>query len=380
MTKKFFPISCSCCLLLLVVCVSISASSAWQATGKVRQTRIKLIYPNGLALDDRGDLYISDIGAHSILKLDREGRLRVVAGHGEGGFSGDGGPAIKARLFAPHDLAFDADGNLLIADTYNHRIRRVDRQGVITTIAGNGKAAYAGDNGQALEASLNNPQSIAFDRAGNLLVADTYNHVVRRVGREGTMTTFAGSQPGFGGDDGPAIKAQLSLPMAVAVATDGSVYLSDAGNSRIRRVAQDGKITTVAGYGPAQDTYGAGFAGDGGPPEKAKVFSATDLKFDRAGNLYISDSGNNRIRVIREGRINTIAGSGKKGFNGDGQPALVAELNTPQKISISKDGDILIADRSNHRVRMVDSNGLINTIAGAGKPGGMMFESPSAVK
>lgn len=362
-----------CALLLLAR--SGNASLIRQTTRKSASAAIKLVYPNGLALNEQGELYISDIGAHRVLKLNRQGRLTVIAGTGEGAFGGDGGPAIKAQLFAPHDLAFDAAGNLVIADTYNQRIRRIDRQGVITTIAGNGTAAYAGDNGPALQASLNNPQSLAFDREGNLLIADTYNHVVRRVDRAGTITTFAGIVPGHGGDGGPASKAQINLTMAVAVGPDGSVYISDAANSRIRRVAPDGKIQTIVGYGPPQDTYGGGYAGDGGPAARGKIFSATDLKLDAAGNLYIVDSGNHRIRVVRNGTITTIAGSGKLGSGGDGGPATAAELNTPQKIALAKDGSFFIADRANQRVRKVDSHGVITTIAGAGKPAGMMFHS-----
>lgn len=335
--------------------------------------QLRLVYPNGLALDPEDNLYISDMGTHRILKLDRQRRLTVIAGTGEGGFGGDGGPAVKAQLFSPHDLAFDAEGYILVADTFNHRIRRIDRQGVITTVAGNGKTEYSGDNGPALKASFNNPQSIALDPDGNILVADTHNYVVRKVDRSGMIRTFAGSVPGFSGDGGPANKAQLSLPMAVAVAPDGSVFISDAGNSRVRRVSIDGKIQTLVGYGPGEGVYGAGFAGDGGPPEKAKIFSATDLEVDHAGSLYISDSGNNRIRVIRNGIITTIAGSGRVGFGGDGDKALAAELNTPQKIVIAKDGAVYIADRANHRVRKVDAKGVINTIAGEGKPTGVLL-------
>lgn len=329
-------------LILLAILPSYSTAQRRQA----KTSSIKLIYPNGLALDSNGNLYISDIGAHRILKLPKQGRLTVIAGTGEGGFSGDGGPASKAQLFAPHDLIFDGEGNLLIADTLNHRIRRIDHQGIITTVAGDGSAS---------KASLNNPQSIALDREGNLLVADTYNHVVRRIDRRGVMTTLAGTQAGFGGDGGPATQAQMSLPMAVVALPDGSVYVSDAGNSRIRRITQDGKIQTVAGYGPAQDTYGGGFAGDGGPLEKAKLFSACDLKVDAAGNLFISDSGNNRIRVVRGGIISTVAGSGQPGFGGDAGDALKADLNTPQKLALAKDGGLFIADRANQCVRKVDT-------------------------
>jgi sugar lactone lactonase YvrE len=375
-------------LIIALFCALLTALFAPFATAQ-RQTAIgkssaiylngpnypnALIFPNGLALDDKGDLYISDIGAHRIFKLDRRGRLIVIAGTGEGGFGGDGGPATKARLFAPHDLAFDSAGDLLIADTFNHRVRRIDRHGTITTVAGDGKAAYSGDGGPATQASVNTPQGVAFDLDGGLLIADTFNHVVRRVDSGGRITTFAGTVPGHGGDGGGAKRAQINLTMAVTVAPDGAVYISDAANSRIRRVTTGGVIQTVVGYGPAQDTYGGGFAGDGGPPAKAKIFSATDLKFDAAGALYISDSGNNRIRVIRADAITTVAGSGRQGFSGDGGKALEADLNTPQKIAVAKDGSLFIADRANHRVRKVDTRGVIITIAGTGKPTGMMFD------
>ncbi len=163
----------------------------------------------------------------------------------------------------------------------------------------------------------------------------------------------------------------------MTVGPDGSVYVSDAANSRVRRITADGKIQTVAGFGGGEGIGGAGFEGEGEPAEKAKLFSPADLKFDTTGNLYISDSGNNRIRVLSAGRgriITTIAGSGRAGFSGDGKPATAAELNTPQKIAIAKDGSIFIADRANHRVRKVDARGFITTVAGEGKPTGMIFD------
>src|SRR5262245_13520992 len=351
-----------------------AASSNNQSAGSSRQAPVRLIYPNGLALDERGDLYISDTGTHRILKLNQSGQLTVIAGTGEGGYGGDNGPAIKAQLNSPQDLAFDAEGNLFVADSYNHRIRRIDRQGVITTVAGTGNAPSRGYDTPAPKDSLNNPQGIAVDRAGNLLIADTYNRVVRRLDRNGTLSVIAGSVAGLAGDGGLATEAQLNLPMAVTTGPDGSVYVCDAANSRIRRITADGKIQTVTGFGGGEGIGGAGFVGDGGPAEKAKLFTPIDLKFDNAGNLFISDTGNNRIRVIRDKIITTFAGSGQAGFSGDGKPAIAAEFNTPQKIAIDKDGSIYIADRANHRVRKIDAKGVITTVAGEGKPGGMNID------
>lgn len=356
------------CAVVAAALVSFGHSIRVQEVVAAESAKPKLIYPNGLAFDANGRLFISDIGSHCIYRLENNGALVLVAGTGEAGFAGDGGPATQARLAAPHDLTFDSEGNLLVADTYNHRIRRIDRRGIITTVVGNGKEGWSGDGGPAVRASLNNPQSIALDAGGNLYIADTYNYVVRRVDRQGTIATFAGSEPGLAGDGGPATKAQLSLPMAVAVAPDGSVYISDAGNSRIRRVTPDGVIKTIAGFGPGSGTGGAGFSGDGGAPERAKIFSAADIKFDPAGALFISDSGNNRIRVIREGVIGTVAGSGRPGFDGDTGDALKAALNTPQKLAIGPDGSVFVADRANRRVRKVDAAGLIQTVAGEGEP------------
>ena len=337
---------------------------------------VRLINPNGLALDDKSQLYISDIGSNAVFKLDRQGGLTVIAGTGEAGYSGDGGPAVRAQLHAPHDLTFDGEGRLLIADTYNHRIRRIDHNGIITTVAGNGLAPNTGYGSAAPKDTLNNPQGLAVDRAGNILIADTYNRVVRLLDASGKMTVIAGSAAGLTGDGGPANEAQLNLPMAVAIAPDGSIYVSDAANSRVRRITADGKILTMAGFGGGDGLGGAGFAGDGGPAGKAKLFSPADVKVDTADNLYISDSGNNRIRVIsgRAGVITTLAGSGRRGFSGDGKEAVAAELNTPQKIAIGKDGSIFIADRGNQRVRRVDATGRIQTVAGAGQPAGMLLD------
>ena len=340
------------------------------------EPRPRLIYPNGLAFDKSNRLHISDIGAHQIFRLEGT-NLALVAGTGVAGFSGDGEHASRATLNAPHELLFLADGTLLIADTFNHRIRAIRPDGTIHTIVGNGKAGHKGDGGAATEASLDNPQGIAADRAGNLYIADTFNHVVRRVDTNGIISTFAGKEAGLAGDGGPADKAQISLPLAVAVGPDGAVYISDGGNSRIRRVGADGTITTIMGFGPGSGNGGAGFSGDGGLASKAKLFSAGDLEFDAAGKLWISDSGNKRVRLLSNGVVMSIAGSGEAAFKGDGGPAILANFNAPQKVAVHPDGSIYIADRANQRVRRVDPAGRVDTVAGELNPSGVMLNLPN---
>ena len=240
----------------------------------------------------------------------------------------------------------------------------LDQPGVIGTIAGDGKGGLARQvtTIHLPTTSLNYPQGLALDHQGNVLIADTYHHVVRSWTGQGVLTVFAGTVAGYGGDGGLATKAQLSLPMAVAVSPDGSVYVGDAGNSRVRRVAPDGRIQTIAGYGPPQDTYGGGFAGEGVPADKAKLFSATVLKCDAKGDLYIVDSGNHRLRVVRGGIITTLAGTGVSGAGGDGKSAIEAQLNTPQKIALASDGTIFISDRTNRCIRKMGVSGIIVTL------------------
>jgi sugar lactone lactonase YvrE len=327
---------------------------------------ISLVSPNGLAIDDAGRLYVSDIETHQIVRVEGDGALTVIAGTGARGYGGDGGVAINARLNAPHDLAFGPDRNLYVADTSNQRIRRIDTRGLITTVAGNGTASYSGDGGRAANASFNSPQDIVFDRGGNLYIADSFNHAVRKVDRDGIISTFAGTEGGFAGDDGPAKSAQLSLPMALAVGPDESLWISDSGNSRLRRIGADGMIRTMSGFALGAGTGGAGFSGDGGPLQQAMVFAPLGLCFGPGGQLFISDSGNNRIRVVQFGMIQTIAGDGTVGIGGDGQRGVLARLNTPQKLVVDRAGQVFVADRANHRVRMIDTDGLIQTVAGGG--------------
>ncbi len=291
-------------------------------------------------------------------------------GTGQPNGSGDGEHVSRAGLNGPSDLKLSHDGeSLLIADSNNHRIRKVNLGSLtITTIAGNGNSGLDGDHGPAIHASLNNPQGLAVDSVGNVLIADTYNHVVRRIAVDGTMTTVAGTTGGLSGDGGPATSAQISLPMAVAYDSDQRSFLiSDAGNSRIRRVSAAGVIETICGVGTGSDDAGAGFTGDGELAVKAKIFSPLDLAVVAPNFMYLSDSGNHRIRAIVHGTIVSVAGSGhpsappsvpSKGENQTSTPSLFV----PAKMVCAPDGGLYFCDRGNRSIRWLTKNGTIETL------------------
>ncbi len=295
------------------------------------------------------------------------GVIRTIAGTNQRGYSGDGGSAVSAAFFQPRSAAVGPDGTVYIADTFNHRVRRVAPGGEVTTLAGTGQAAFSGDGGPAAGATLHFPQGVTLDpQAASIYVADSANHRVRRVDlASGVITTVAGSAAaGFGGDGGPATDAVLQDPKAVHVAPSGDLYIADTANDRIRRVDRSGIITTVAGTGVT------GFSGDGGPATAAQFDSPRSLAADAGGNLYVADDNNHRVRRIDpSGVINTVAGVGSKGFSGDGGPALSAELNHPRGLAVDGSGALYIADSMNARVRVIDPSGAIGTVAGCGRQG-----------
>lgn len=295
-----------------------------------------LAAPNGVAVSPSGEVYVSDIESHSVFRITPAGKLQVVAGNGLPGYGGDGGQALVAQLRGPSALSFDPKGNLYIADSFNHRIRRIDTRGVITTVAGTGKAGYSGDDGPAIAAELNSPSDVLVRPDGSILIADSYNHLIRKVDAGGVMRLVAGSvPPGFGGDDGPAAKALMSMPFCVGLSRGGEVVFCDSGNSRLRRVDEGGLVRHVAGSGPAREIFGAGFEGDEGPATAAKLFTPAGLATGPDGTLYISDTGNNRIRAVGpDGKIRTVA----EGFL------------APQKLVVLPGGDLIVADRGNRRV------------------------------
>ena len=294
--------------------------------------------------------------------------ITTIAGNGTSGYSGDGGQATNAELNDPNGVFMDALGNLYIADAANNRVRKVDANGIITTVAGNGTGGYGGDGYAATDANLNNPTSVAVDYLGNLYICDQFNNVIRKVDSTGRITTFAGGGYDGGtdgyGDGGEATDAYFNDPSAVTVDALGNVYISDNWDSLVRKVDTSGIITVVAG------TY-YGYGGDGGPATSAQLSSPNGLVLDALGNLYISDSDNDVIRrVDTNGIITTVAGNQSIGgsYSGDGGAATNASLSFPNDVGVDSFGNLYIADFRNNVVREVNSLGIISTVAGNGTP------------
>ncbi len=300
-----------------------------------------------------------------ISRSPRPSMIVTTAGTGVAGFSGDNGPASAAQLSKPDDPMADSTGAIYFTDTGNNRIRRIGADGVITTIAGNGTYGFSGDDGPAVQAHFATPTDVARDRAGNLYIADTDNNRIRRINVVGTVTTIAGTGlAGYSGDNGPATAAQLTKPTSVTVDADGNLYIADTGNNRIRRIGTNDVITTIAGTGVP------GYSGDNGPATAAQLAKPGGVAVDTAGTVYIADNDNNRVRRIgTDGVITTIAGTGVPGYSGDNGPATAAELANPGSVTTAADGRIYIADTDNNRVRRIGTDGVITTIAGTGVPG-----------
>jgi trimeric autotransporter adhesin len=304
----------------------------------------------------------------------QSGIITTVAGNGTPGFSGDGGPAASASLNLTSlgavdivDVVVDASGNLFIADSGNNRIRKVSASGIITTLAGNGTCCVSGDGGPATSASLNYPSGVAMDASGDLFIADSNNSVIRKVSASGIITTVADNGiNGLSGDGGPATSASLWGPHGVVLDAFGNLFVADALNNRIREVSASGIITTVAGSG-AVGVLNGNFSGESGPATSALLSGPEGVAVDTFGNLFIADSGNQRIRkVSASGIITTIAGDGNCCFSGDGGPATSTSLWEPSGVAVDASGNIFIADFGNNRVRKVSADGVITTVAGGG--------------
>lgn len=433
-----FGIFCLCATALFGAgsyTISTIAGSDWVGDGGPAIGAI-LLQSEGVAADNAGNVYIADASDHRVRRVAKNGTIETVAGTGVFGFSGDGGPAIQAQLNSPYGLSLDAQGNLYIADLGNARIRRVALDGTITTIAGGGAvpAGGANDGSPATMVALSAPRNLAFDGSGNLYISDFNGERVYLLTPNGSLTTFVGTGAvGSAGDNGPATVAQLNHPAGLAFDAQGSLYIADSGNHLVRRVTQ-GAITSYArastpagltfdGIGnlyiadisagdivvispsgaastlpvPAADVsvsigvgvyasvgtevllIGAGYSvaavagggnlarGDGGPATEARLSHPSGVAVDSSGNVYIADRDNNRIRSVHpDGTIVTVAGNGFAGNPGDGGPAIQAELNSPSSVTVDSSGNLYIADTGNARIRKVTPGGIISSVVSTG--------------
>lgn len=308
-------------------------------------TSARLSGPTAVVVDPAGNRYLACSTA--VRKVGTNGIISTVAGGGMSGLLGDGGAATNATLISVYGIALDSSGNLFLSDSGYNRIRKVDTLGIITTFAGNGSSGYSGDGGAATNARLSSPAGITFDRNGNLLIADTSNYCIRRVDTNGIITTVAGKLPGYLGDGGAATNARLATPWGVATDAAGNVFIADTGNNRIRKVDTNGVITTVAGKG-------SGYAGDGDTATNALLKSPKGVVVDSANNIWIADTGNSRVRAVdTNSMIMTVAGTGGAGYSGDGGTATNAMLNNPACLAFDSAGNLLIADSFNKRLRRI---------------------------
>ncbi len=316
-----------------------------------------LCFPAGVWVDAAGNIYIADNRNNRIAKVrPKAAAITTFAGsvNGSSGLTGDGGPAAKAAVDSPKGVCVDKDGNVYIADSSNHRVRKVAaKTGVMSTVAGMTGNGYNGDGIAATAAKLYYPSGVCVDAAGNLYIADKGNYRVRKVdAATGLISTVAGGHAGYNGDGIAAAKANLNMPQGVAVDAAGNVYIADTKNARIRRVdAGTGLISTVAGSGTE------GFSGDGAAATAAQLSSPAGVFVDAAGSLYVADSGNHRVRKVDAGTgvISTVAGTGVAGYNADGIDAATAQLNSPAGVFVDASGNVYIADNSNHRIRKIEN-------------------------
>ncbi|EFC42642.1 predicted protein [Naegleria gruberi] len=311
------------------------------------------------------EIYIADRDNHRVRKILKDGTMVTIAGWSFGGFGGDGGPATSAMLDFPTSIAVSSDNEVYIADLGIYRIRKILRNGNIVTIAGTGEEGFSGDGGPAINAQISAVWNIALSQNNELYFVDYSNCRIRKILRNGTIVTIAGTgEDGFSGDGGLAINAKLGYPCSVFVSKDDEVYIADSQNNRVRKILRNGIINTIAGTGEE------GFSGDGGPATNAQLNVPCGVFVSATNEVYIVDSGNCRIRkILRNGIINTIAGTGEEGYSGDGGPAINAQISNVYNIFVSQNDEVYIADTNNHRIRKILKDGTIETIAGNGEKG-----------
>lgn len=324
-------------------------------------------------------LFVSAV-VTAIAAAPKEATITTVAGTGAAGFSGDNGPAISAQLHGPTGLTRGPDGALYVCDTDNQSIRKINPDGVISTVAGTGHRGYSGDGSPATKAQLNEPYELRFDKSGNLFFCERLNHVIRKIdAATGMISTFAGAgKPGFAGDGGPATQAQFKEPHSIQFGPDGALYVCDIGNHRIRRIdSRTGIVTTFAGTGEKKPTP------DGAPFATSPLNGPRAIDFDSNGNLWVAlREGNSVYRLdLKSGTAHHVAGTGKKGFTGNGGPALAATLSGPKGLSVGPDGGVYLADTESHSIRRIDpASGTITLVAGTGQKGDGPDGPPAACK
>ena len=344
----------------------VGGSSAY-ADGKPA-TSVYISQPAGMAFDPVGNLYMAELATHRVHKVDAStGLIMTVAGTGTAGFSGDEGPGTAAQLSSPFELAFDGNGDLLIADRGNHRIRKLDTDtGTITTFAGTGSAGFSGDGGPATAAQLSAPYGVFAASSGDVYIADSANHRIRRVdAKTGVIDTVAGTgESGFSGDGGPATEATFGFVVSITVSAAGDLFIPDRFNHRLRHVeAATGVITTLAGT--AERT----FTGNGTAATSLALGKVSGIAVDSHGNLYVPDAPAHRVYKMDAvtGDVTVVAGTGQQDFSGDGELATTATLSSPSWVAIDPADNLYISDTGNYRVRKVDADsGVITTVAGDG--------------
>ncbi len=350
--------------LALAGCLSGHAQSA--PPNGVQATSTPLIRPHGLTYDASGNYYIAATDQNVIRKVNTAGNITTVAGTGGQGYAGDGGPATAALLDSPEGVAVDSTGNIYIADTHNNVIREVlASSGNIVTIAGTGLAGFSGEGSTATSAALNYPAAVAVDSNGNVYIADTNNHRIRKIIGTTIYTVAGNGEQGYAGDTGPATAASLDSPNGVAVDAAFNIYIGDTHNQLVRMVTwANGHISTLAGTGVK------GYNGEG-TATAIELARPRGVAVDSSNNVYVADSDNNLIRSISGGNVNTIAGNGRQGFSGDGSAATSASLDTPDAVGVSGT-TLLFSDTGNDVVRKLNS-GIVNSTAGQSS------NAPSAV-
>lgn len=309
--------------------------------------------PHGIVADNNGNIYVADEHNHSIRKITTDGIVSTIAGNGTQGFAD--GIGSNALFYYPSGIAIDNSGNLFIADSGNNRIRKITPDGTVTTIAGDGLAGS--DDGPVSSASFNNPTGLTIDEFGNLFVTDIYNHKIRKISFDGVVTTLAGGTPGSA--DGQGASASFNNPIGITLASDGNLYITDSGNHKIRVIASDGTVTSLAG----SNTFGS----NDGIGSAASFYYPYGIVSDNSGYLYVADRGNSKIRKVSlAGEVSTFIGN-DAGFN-DGITSL-ASFTIPQGLAVDVNGNLLVTDTGNNKIRKISSTNVVSTIAGSGNSG-----------